>query len=715
MLLREIAEKAEANRGRQILLVPELNSHQMERRLAAATHNHGARTAEVLTFSRLADRVFAVVGGLAQQMLTPAGQLLTLQEAARRVQVGLTAWSGLADKPELLSETLALIDECKSCMIEPEMLFRASEESALDEDAALSAKLCDLAQILTQYDSLCEETLPDPRDRLTHLRDGLAESHVLDGAEVYLDGFLSYTPPELAISDVRLENVGQIICDGRSSFGNGVEVTTINEAGGREVPIYDGLTAQIAYVLAMYRHRTRTVERLRGLIARYAESRTASRGAIGRGSSVVNTLSLLNVSVGEGASIDGAASLCNGTLNSTFESPSRIGSGVTASDFVVACSATVDTGSMLRRCFVGEGVVIENGFSAENSLFFANSHLNHGEACAVFAGPYTVSHHRSTLLIAGYFSFFNAGSGANQSNHMYKSGPVHQGVHLRGCKFGSDAYVLLPASTGAFTIVTGRHYNHHDTERMPFSYLVEEAGDSVLLPAVNIRSCGTARDIDKWPRRDRRRGVAHDLIRYDMMNPYPAGRVLDARGECEALIGRHPTAEAVTWNRVKIKTPSLRKGLVLYRQALRSYLAGLLGEGMADARPDASLRQWVDLAGLIAPRSRVEALLDRIDRGEIDDLNRLEEAFREIDRRYEADARRWALYALSVLLGKPEESIGSDDIGELVRQGADDRRALEAAVGQDALRDRAPVMATGYGIDAPEQREADFRAVRGER
>ena len=200
-----------------------------------------------------------------------------------------------------------------------------------------------------------------------------------------------------------------------------------------------------------------------------------------------------------------------------------------------------------------------------------------------------------------------------------------------------------------------------------------------------------------------------------MMNPYTAGRVLDAIGKCEALIERHPTAEAVTWNRVKIKTPSLRKGLVLYRQALRSYLAGLLGEGMADVRPDASLRQWVDLAGLIAPRSRVEALLDRIDRGEIDDLNRLEEAFREIDRRYEADARRWALYALSVLLGKPEESIGSDDIGELVRQGADDRRALEAAVGQDALRDRAPVMATGYGIDAPEQREADFRAVRGER
>ena len=109
-ILREIAALSERGEGRQILLVPELNSHLMERRLAAATHNHGARTAEVLTFSRLADRVFSEVGGLAQQMLTPAGQLLTLQEAARRVQGGLSAWKGLADKPELLQEALRLID-----------------------------------------------------------------------------------------------------------------------------------------------------------------------------------------------------------------------------------------------------------------------------------------------------------------------------------------------------------------------------------------------------------------------------------------------------------------------------------------------------------------------------------------------------------------------------------------------------------------------------
>ena len=200
-ILREIAALSEKGEGRQILLVPELNSHLMERRLAAATHNHGARTAEVLTFSRLADRVFSEVGGLAQQMLTPAGQLLTLQEAARRVQGGLSAWKGLADKPELLQEALRLIDECKTCAVAPETLFAAAEES---EDAVLAEKLSDLAQILTAYERLCEESLPDPRDRLTHLRDRLAESHTLDGAAVYLDGFLGFTVQESAVVDAML-------------------------------------------------------------------------------------------------------------------------------------------------------------------------------------------------------------------------------------------------------------------------------------------------------------------------------------------------------------------------------------------------------------------------------------------------------------------------------------------------------------------------------
>lgn len=529
--------------------------------------------------------------------------------------------------------------------------------------------------------------------------------------------------------DVVIENVGQISCDGSNAFGNGTEVSAINEAGGREVPIYDELTAQIAYIMAMYRHRNRTIEQMQAMIAKRVSAKTSDRGVIAQAASVVNTTSLLNVRIGAYAVVDGASTLRNGTVNSSAESPTYVGSDVAARNFIIARSAKVDTGAMLRSCFVGEGVIIENGFSAEQSLFFANCHCTHGEACAVFAGPYTVTHHRATLLIAGYFSFFNAGSGANQSNHMYKSGPVHQGIHQRGCKFSSDAYILLPANTGVFTIVKGRHYQHHDTDVMPFSYLIEEKDDSYLLPAMNLRSYGTARDIRKWPGRDRRRGVASDLIRYELMTPYTAGKILQAIRECEYLQRRYPTAEEVTWNRVKIKMTALRKGLLLYKQALRSYLYELLkSNGVActpvSTLPDDALAglalssnewiEWVDMAGLIVPAAVVNHLLDEVDEGSVDELDQLEERLRSLDQDYPQMVAHWAAYALEALLGKPASEITAGELRQVMEQGASDRKALAAAVAMDVHRDFAPLMAVGYGIDSESCRDADFRAVRGE-
>ena len=200
-ILQEIAALCARDEGRQILLVPELNSHQMERHLAAATGNHGARTAEVLTFFAPC-RPCVLRGGRAGAADAHPGGTAADPAGGRAPRAGRPfRVEGLADKPELLREALRLVDECKTCAVAPEALFAASEEC---EDAALAAKLGDLAQLLTAYERLCDESLPDPRDRLTHLRDRLADSHVLDGAAVYLDGFLGFTPQELAVVDAML-------------------------------------------------------------------------------------------------------------------------------------------------------------------------------------------------------------------------------------------------------------------------------------------------------------------------------------------------------------------------------------------------------------------------------------------------------------------------------------------------------------------------------
>lgn len=197
-ILREIAQRAEQEQGKQLLLVPELFSHAYEHKLAGATHNHGSRTAEVITFSRLTGRIFAEMGGLADVPLTPAGRLLTLTEAARRVDAGLGTYRGLSGKPALVREMLQVIDECKTCRVRPEDTFRAAGELR-GEAPALAEKLDDVSQLFTAYDALCENSLPDPRDALTRMAEVLPQSTVLNGTEIYIDGFSSFTPQEVAV------------------------------------------------------------------------------------------------------------------------------------------------------------------------------------------------------------------------------------------------------------------------------------------------------------------------------------------------------------------------------------------------------------------------------------------------------------------------------------------------------------------------------------
>ena len=73
-----------------------------------------------------------------------------------------------------------------------------------------------------------------------------------------------------------IENTACIAMTGESTFGNGVEVSVLNETGGREVPIYDCLSAHLAYIIAMYRHDKELVKNLRGLIDAYVDKHRSS-------------------------------------------------------------------------------------------------------------------------------------------------------------------------------------------------------------------------------------------------------------------------------------------------------------------------------------------------------------------------------------------------------------------------------------------------------
>ena len=254
------------------------------------------------------------------------------------------------------------------------------------------------------------------------------------GNNIYISNVTSHIANYVIEDDCIIDHIDLLAVEGQTTFGNGIKAVVINEAGGREVPIFDNLTAQIAYIIALYRHRTKVRQKLEKLIAQYVESVKSDIGVISKGSHLSNCGTIKNVKIGPAAIIGNVKRLENGTIRSCPQDPTEVGASVVAKDFIIAEGAKISESSIILDCFIGQATKMDRQFSAENSVCFANCGFHHGEICSIFAGPYTVSHHKSTLLIAGLFSFFNAGSGTNESNHMYKVGSVHQGIFERSTR-----------------------------------------------------------------------------------------------------------------------------------------------------------------------------------------------------------------------------------------------------------------------------------------
>ena len=531
--------------------------------------------------------------------------------------------------------------------------------------------------------------------------------------------------------DTFIENVDIILCDGDSSFGNGVEVSVLNETGGREVMIYDRLSAQQAYVMALYRHRPELVGRMRSLVGDYVSSVTSSVGTIGSNAMIVDTGYIKNVKVGDCCKIEGASRLKNGSINSNAAAPVHIGVGVIGDDFIISSGASVEDGVTFSRCFIGQACKLGHNYSASDSLFFSNCQGENGEACAIFAGPFTVTHHKSSLLIAGMFSFMNAGSGSNQSNHMYKLGPIHQGIMERGAKTASDSYLLWPAKVGAFSLVMGRHVAHQDTSDLPFSYLIEDQGVSYVVPGANLKSVGTIRDAKKWPKRDGREDPEKfDCINFNLLSPYTIQKMLravDILKDLRRVSGA--STETYSYQNGRIRRSSLEKGLIFYGMAIDKFLgnslisriqkAGNVGDidGLRAAlKKDSTVGsgEWVDLSGLIAPRSEVFSLLDDIESGVVSDVKEVDARFHVMHENYYSYEWTWAHDVIESWYGIDLETVTAESLMNLVHRWKEAVVKLDNLVYEDARKEFSLSAMTSFGADGDEkQRNLDFFQVRG--
>ena len=401
-----------------------------------------------------------------------------------------------------------------------------------------------------------------------------------------------------------------------------------------------------------------------------------------------------------------------------------------ANDFIISSGSRVEDGTMLSRCFVGQSCQLGHTYSASDSLFFSNCQGENGEACAIFAGPYTVTHHKSTLLIAGMFSFMNAGSGSNQSNHMYKLGPIHQGIVERGGKTTSNSYILWPAKIGAFSLIMGRHYKNSDTSCMPFSYLIESNDESILVPGANLRSVGTIRDAQKFPKRDKRKDPNKlDQINFNLLSPYTVKKTfkgVEVLNNLQQTCGE--TSSTYTYQSCKIKNASLRRGLELYDLAINKFLGNSIISRLAKCgwKSDEEIRQclkpdtaagafeWRDLAGLLAPKSEIDRLIDEIESEKITRIKELNSFFEELHKNYYSLEWTWAWDKIQEYYKLHPETITASDIITIVEKWKYAVVKLDQLIYEDAKKEFSLSAQTSFGIDGDSvEQKIDFEQVRG--
>lgn len=483
-------------------------------------------------------------------------------------------------------------------------------------------------------------------------------------------------------------NVATMETTAEATFGEGNTISVLNEAGNGNVVLFRGLTANIAALMVAHQDDKDLSAALKTMARNDISQRLADRGTIGNRVRITNTTEITNTNIDDNCEVNGACRLSDCTLAAAPDDSVYIGSGVICENSIIADGSSVLNSAKIFNCYVGEACQITNGFTAESSLFFANTYMANGEACAAFCGPFSASHHKSSLLIGCMTSFYNAGSCTNFSNHAYKMGPVHYGTLERGSKTASGSHTLLPATIGAFSMCMGKISGHPDTRRLPFSYIIGTGRDTVLVPGKNIATVGLYRDISKWPRRDvRMESAKNTLINYDWLSPFTINEIMEGREELGRLLRIQGEDAAVyEYEGCKISGKSLRRGLRLYDMAVELFIGEVLMSHDLDDRCAASgAGGWSDLSGLLLPSSEVERVIEKIKLGIISTVNDLTEVFVAYNDMYGEYLWTFTVSLIKYYLGKDE--LTEEDFELMRERGKAAREAWLDEIRSDAEKE----------------------------
>ena len=275
-----------------------------------------------------------------------------------------------------------------------------------------------------------------------------------------------------------------------------------------------------------------------------------------------------------------------------------IGTGVICENSIISDGASLLNHAIVQDCFIGEACKISNGFTAGQSVVFANSNLSKGEGSAAFCGPFTTSLSKKAQLTNGMYGLYDNFHGEVLSNPNMRN--------------------------------------------LPFSRLTTLGETTYLAPAFNITTAALYRAIRQWPRHDKRPLTApRSIVNFDWLSPFSVSEIIEAKQILENL--RKISGEDApnySYHGLIIRGVDLQKGIQNYDMALRIYMGAVIERiqkydpDLCEPTTNTGLGQWGNLAGLLLPASEEQQIVEDIKDGTLESIDAILRRFDEIHAEY---------------------------------------------------------------------------------
>ncbi|MDF2904462.1 MAG: ATP-dependent nuclease subunit, partial [Bacillus sp. (in: firmicutes)] len=208
--LNEMRERLTVDPGGSpiIYLVPEQMTFLSEHRLSTSPQLGGMIRAQVYSFTRLAWRVLQETGGFNRYHLNSTGISMLIRKIIEDKKDELTLFKRAADKNGFIEQMEQLLTEFKRYCIQPEELAEKSGEMA--QQKSLHDKLGDLELIYQHFEEALQDKYIDSEDYFRLLAEKAASSKFLQEAEIYIDGFYSFTPIEYMVIEQLMKHCKRV-------------------------------------------------------------------------------------------------------------------------------------------------------------------------------------------------------------------------------------------------------------------------------------------------------------------------------------------------------------------------------------------------------------------------------------------------------------------------------------------------------------------------